>query len=512
MKRPRPRSWSPATPSSGRLRSECRATRHVYTFPPLPALTVSAPEIVEDYVIEIWAEKSTMNDILVPLARRLGVTLVTGLGELSHTHCNLLVKRVLEHQRKCRILYIADHDPAGHGMPVSIARKIEHILRRDGHDDLDIRLDPLVLTAEQVGHYGLPRIPIKGSDRRKGHFEARFGEGAVELDALEAIHPGELARIIEQRIEVYRAPTRSTRREIEIVADELKRHAHRVREDVLDQTAHEITRLQAQFERIRETIRPHQNALAALVAEYEARMAEHIEAINAEVAQFYDQAEPLSTSSPDLEDRSLIPTISNGRPATSRRIRRAIVPDRSAATSSKWAFTRHTRASRQAGGPATTGDDLYRQRPRAGIFRGQTRQSTKRREDMIDMRKYSSGETYLTIADVRDGALQMTIADAKEGQYEKPDLHFESGDILSLNATNRKILMRAYGLTSDTWIGKQIELVLGQTMFQGAPQDSIIVNPVSPPLTAAEKAAAAPAQPVARRAKWTTVSRSPEFR
>ena len=90
---------------------------------------------------------------------------------------------------------------------------------------------------------------------------------------------------------------------------------------------------------------------------------------------------------------------------------------------------------------------------------------------MIDMRKYSSGETYLTIADVREGPLQMTIADAKEGQYEKPNLHFETGDILSLNATNRKILMRAYGPTSDTWIGKQVELVLGQTMFQGAPQE-----------------------------------------
>ena len=79
----------------------------------------------------------------------------------------------------------------------------------------------------------------------------------------------------------------------------------------------------------------------------------------------------------------------------------------------------------------------------------------------------------------------------REGKFDKPDLYLESGDVLSLNATNRKVLVRAYGVTSDTWIGKQIELVLGQTMFQGAPQDSIIVNPVSPPLTAAEKAAAA---------------------
>jgi hypothetical protein len=114
---------------------------------------------------------------------------------------------------------------------------------------------------------------------------------------------------------------------------------------------------------------------------------------------------------------------------------------------------------------------------------------------MIDMRKYGSGETYLTIADVREGPLLMTIAGAKEGQYDKPNLHFETGDILSLNATNRKTLMRAYGPTSNTWIGKQVELMLGQTMFQGAPQDSVIVRPISPALTATEIAAAGAAAP-----------------
>ena len=66
-----------------------------------------------------------------------------------------------------------------------------------------------------------------------------------------------------------------------------------VRQDVLDRHADEITRLRSEFDRMQEAIRPHQDALAALVAEYEARMAEHIEAINAEVEQFYDQIEPV---------------------------------------------------------------------------------------------------------------------------------------------------------------------------------------------------------------------------
>ena len=274
-----------------------------YTFPPLPDLAVIEPEIIEDYAVEIWCEKSTMNDVLDPLARRLGLTLVAGLGELSHTHCNMLVNRVLEHGRKTRILYIADFDPAGDGMPVSIARKIEHILRRDGHEDLDIRLDPLVLTAEQVAHYGLPRIPIKDSDARKGHFEARYGAGATELDALEAIHSGELERIVRERVEIYRAPRRATLRDIRIAASELARHANQVLASVLDRHSDEIARLRAAFDRMRETIRPHQDALAELVAEYETRMAEHIEAINAEVEQFYDEIEPvLSDIADDLEN------------------------------------------------------------------------------------------------------------------------------------------------------------------------------------------------------------------
>ena len=188
-------------------------------------------------------------------------------------------------------------------MPVSVSRKIEHILRRDGHEDLDIRLDPLVLTAEQVARYNLPRIPIKDSDARKDHFEARFGEGATELDALEAIHPGELARIVKARVEVYRAPTRETRSEIADLTNELEHHASQVREDVLDQRASEITHLQSEFDRMQETIRPHQDALAEMAAQYEARMAEHIEAINAAVGQFYDQAEPvIADIATDLED------------------------------------------------------------------------------------------------------------------------------------------------------------------------------------------------------------------
>jgi len=53
----------------------------------------------------------------------------------------------------------------------------------------------------------LPRTPIKETERRRGGFEDRYGEGAVELDALEALYPGELQQVLSQCIEYYFDPT-----------------------------------------------------------------------------------------------------------------------------------------------------------------------------------------------------------------------------------------------------------------------------------------------------------------
>jgi hypothetical protein len=100
---------------------------------------------------------------------------------------------------------------------------------------------------------------------------------------------------------------------------------------------------------------------------------------------------------------------------------------------------------------------------------------------IMDMKKYS-GEHFIKVADVRDGPIEGQIAVVREGQYDKPDLIFESGDVLSLNATNNKTLVRAYGTESDYWIGKQIEMFLGTIQYQGSDHDAVIVKPISPPI------------------------------
>jgi hypothetical protein len=105
----------------------------------------------------------------------------------------------------------------------------------------------------------------------------------------------------------------------------------------------------------------------------------------------------------------------------------------------------------------------------------------------MDMRKYS-GAAFINVNDVRNGPLQMQIAAVREGQYGKPDLVFESGEVFSVNSTNNRILMRAYGAKSDDWVRKVIELALGTVKFQGESKDTVIVRPLSPPTAVANKA------------------------
>jgi hypothetical protein len=154
-------------------------------------------------LVELWVEKSTMNDILEPLCRSLGINLVTGSGHQSITSAIALLRRAEAHGRAAHVLYLADFDPGGDSMARSVARQAQFWAQHLGID-ADMSVEIIGLTAEQVKEYGLPTIPIKETDRRRAAFEARHGvDGAVELDALEALRPGELARLVREAVEPW---------------------------------------------------------------------------------------------------------------------------------------------------------------------------------------------------------------------------------------------------------------------------------------------------------------------
>jgi hypothetical protein len=99
----------------------------------------------------------------------------------------------------------------------------------------------------------------------------------------------------------------------------------------------------------------------------------------------------------------------------------------------------------------------------------------------MDMRKYS-GSSFYKVDELKDRPpLQLRIADVNIGQYDRPDIIFESGRKLSVNVTNNETLVVAYGYDSDAWIGHVIELFVCDGEYNGKPIKLIKVRPISRP-------------------------------
>jgi hypothetical protein len=218
-------------------------------FPEPPSYSLTGFDSEQRYHLEIWCEKSTMNDVLEPLARRYGAVLQIGVGELSVTRTLALAQRLADKDKPARIFYVSDFDPAGKSMPVAVARKLEYF----AHDlglDIDARLFPLVLTEDQCREYQLPRTPIKETELRARRFEERFGEGATELDALQALYPGVLAQIIEGAMLDYYDADLADR--VAEARAELGAALRSTRDDVLSSHRPEIDALRTEYQAIRE--------------------------------------------------------------------------------------------------------------------------------------------------------------------------------------------------------------------------------------------------------------------
>jgi hypothetical protein len=263
--------------------------------PSLPFLQLSPPTIPQPYHVEIWCEKTAVNNVLEPLAQRYGCNLVTGTGELSAIACNDVVERARTSGRPVRILYISDFDPAGQSMPVAVARKIEFVLRTEGLD-LDVQVRQIVLTHDQCIRYRLPRTPIKETERRGARFESRFGEGATELDALEALHPGELRKIVKGEIERYHDANLDRR--IQAKASKVNKEIADIESEIEDEHRDELDALESQW--------------ATIVAEcesLEAEMEEQREDLQVKIEAWKERANPtwhamsesLQARAPDLD-------------------------------------------------------------------------------------------------------------------------------------------------------------------------------------------------------------------
>lgn len=99
----------------------------------------------------------------------------------------------------------------------------------------------------------------------------------------------------------------------------------------------------------------------------------------------------------------------------------------------------------------------------------------------MDMSEYAGGR-FLKLDDVREPRREI-INDVVPGNYERPDAWFESGNVLSLNKTSIRALIKAYGQDSRNWSGMEVELYAGQVDFKDGKTDAVLVKPISPATT-----------------------------
>jgi hypothetical protein len=274
-----------------------------------------ASRSLQPSVVEVWAEKSVDEQdhpLLAGVCRREGANLVVGEGFARISDVYTMLRRRMVEGKALRILYLSDFDPAGRFIALSPARAVEFAIRRMVPRP-DVRLKPLALHREQVEDLELPRKPIKRSDLRRLRFEAKHGEGAVELntlfddptiapltremltDAIRSLRDPQIGPKVrlaatrakqiaeadyEARASLPRAANREIARRANTLVDELRLHQNERREGIdaeIGEIQEEIMRLTADLRQQRDELRGERDALDA--------------EIEAEIAPFQERAE-----------------------------------------------------------------------------------------------------------------------------------------------------------------------------------------------------------------------------
>ena len=132
------------------------------------------------FQFSIFGEKGSLEDVLLPLAEKYEADLYLPSGEISDTLVYRIAKDADKDGRPLIVFTVSDCDPAGHQMPVSIARKLQ-ALRDLLFPSLRFEVVQMALTVEQVRDLDLPSTPLKETEKRADRWRAAFGVSKPRL-------------------------------------------------------------------------------------------------------------------------------------------------------------------------------------------------------------------------------------------------------------------------------------------------------------------------------------------
>jgi hypothetical protein len=157
---------------------------------------------VQPYKLVLVGEKTSLGDVLGPIAEDHAADLYLPAGEISDTRIYQMARIGAEDARPMVVLYFADCDPAGWQMPISVGRKLQ-ALRDLQFPELDFRVQRVGLTPDHVREYGLPSTPLKPEEKRADDWMEKMGVEQTEIDALAALQPELLRRLALEAISPF---------------------------------------------------------------------------------------------------------------------------------------------------------------------------------------------------------------------------------------------------------------------------------------------------------------------
>jgi uncharacterized protein YlbG (UPF0298 family) len=152
----------------------------------------------QERYVELWCEKDALSQVFEKVAYPYCIRAVTCRGYQSITFLDDFRRRAqatMDRGQTPVILYFGDLDPSGVQMLEATKQTLEDEMNLWG-----VEYNRVALTLEQVAAFNLPHDPtaVKTTDKRYKSYVRRFGDIAVELDAL---HPKTLRELAVEAIE-----------------------------------------------------------------------------------------------------------------------------------------------------------------------------------------------------------------------------------------------------------------------------------------------------------------------
>lgn len=138
--------------------------------------------------VEIWVEKDALSNVLYRVSKKYHIRLMVNRGYSSVSAMYDAYNRL---NTGDVILYFGDHDPSG----MDMIRDVRERLQEFG---IEVEVQPIALTMEQIREFNPPPNPAKITDPRAKWYIKKYGKTSWELDALP---PRELIRLAENAVE-----------------------------------------------------------------------------------------------------------------------------------------------------------------------------------------------------------------------------------------------------------------------------------------------------------------------